>query len=96
MTSYDGKLPDERRRWSPKQWIIRQGLHPHPGPTTIYNCGFDDPDGAEWYEDDGEVSCGAADDGWPAEQAVESTYDHVDGPEELEEDGPTEVWEQMR
>ena len=38
---HGGKLPDERRRCRPKLCIIRQGLHPHPGPIG-HGCGFDD------------------------------------------------------
>ena len=43
----EGKLPDERKRSRPKVVVVEQGLHPHPGPS-IYDGGFDDPDGGEW------------------------------------------------
>ena len=42
-----GKVPDETCRGVPRLTLIRQGLHPHPGPT-IYDCGFNDPDGGDW------------------------------------------------
>ena len=38
----------------PKRGIIAQGLHPHPGPGTR-GCGFDDPEGPGWDEDEEET-----------------------------------------
>ena len=32
--SHGQKLPDESRRPGPRQLMVEQGLHPHPGPTT--------------------------------------------------------------
>ena len=45
-----GKLPDEKRRQPPKNRIIAQGLHPHPGPAMV-DCGFDDAEGPDWEEE---------------------------------------------
>jgi len=59
--SWKEKLPDERRRCRPKALVVKQGLHPHPGPT-IYDCGFDDSDGGGWASDDHDLS-DIADDG---------------------------------
>ena len=72
---YVGKLPDERKRRRPKLWIIRQGLHPHPGPT-IYDCGLDDSDGGGWANDGGDPSEMSEADGWRTDHAEgHSVYD---------------------
>ena len=73
-----GKLPNERRRWLPKQSIFTQGLHLNPGPTS-YDYGYNDSDGQEWLEEEEEeeenaqngveplFGPGLVDEGWTSE-----------------------------
>ena len=44
--------------------IIRQGLHPHPGPTG-HGCGFDDSQGSDWDEGCNEDADDESSGGWP-------------------------------
>ena len=45
-------------------WIIRQGLHPHPGPTG-HGCGFDDSQESGWDEEGNEDADEGSSAGWP-------------------------------
>ena len=87
-----GKLPDERRRRRPRESIVAQGLHPHPG-TATHGCGVDDPDGLEgdavsW--DGAESDDDNHSDGWPAEQALDEDIDEDIDDEGNEQDAPSE------
>ena len=59
-----GKLPDERKCRRPNVGIIRQGLHPHPGPVWQKG-GFDDSQASDWDESDDEEVEGRSSNGWP-------------------------------
>ena len=94
-----GKLPNERSRQVPKEWIISQGLHPHPGPS-IYDCGFDDPDCDSWLEEGNEPAC------WPdtdSEAGYDGEHTDVANPREVQHAmppagpaSPVDVWDEMR
>ena len=66
---WDGKLPDESNRCRPKSLVIRQGLHPRPGPT-IYDCGFDDSDGGECAGDEQGLPDVSGDEDWNDEPVL--------------------------
>ena len=100
-----GKLPDERKRQTPKWRIVTQGLHPHPGPQLRQiNWGFDDP---EWNQvedrdgddDDGtdEIGFGTGPDAaWhEVNEREEERTVSVEQEEGESGDARHEEWEQM-
>ena len=81
---WGGKLPDEMKRRRPKSLVIRQGMHPHPGPT-IYDCGFDDTDGGDWASDGRDQSDLSDGEDWREEPLLHRQSMDVDLHANLEE-----------
>ena len=68
----------EKRRVAPKETIVAQGLHPHPGPTTYH--ALDDSEGSAWEQE--------------SQQSANLSYEHDEEAHEWINDGEAEQVEQ--